>query len=225
MDRLIRDVRYAFRSFARVPGLTAVLLITLAVGTGANATVFSFVDALLFRPAEGLSNPSRVVEIFTSDWSSTAYGNSSYPDYLSMQSETTSFEALAAFDNGGVVAVKIGEDSERAVSSRVTGEFFRMLGVQPTIGRLLGPADVAPDAPRVAVIGHDIWRQSFGSDPGILGQQITLNGRQYGVVGVAAPRFTGPRPRRPHRHLGADGPATRPGGTATHPRRPSRRHD
>ena len=91
MDRLIRDIRYGVRSFTRSPGLTAVLLITLAVGTGANATVFSVVDALLFRPADGAANPSRLVEVFTSDYSSTPYGDSSYPDYLSMRSVLTSW--------------------------------------------------------------------------------------------------------------------------------------
>ena len=191
MDRLIRDVRYGLRSFARSPGLTFVLLLTLAVGTGANATVFSFVDALLFRPAEGVNNPSRLIEIFTSDFSSTPYGESSYPDYLSMQSALTSFERVAAEQNDGVTAIKIGEEAERASVSRVTGEFFATLGLRPALGRLLGPEDVTPGAPRVAVIGHELWQRGFGSAEGILGTQVAINGQQYGIVGVAAPRFTG----------------------------------
>ncbi|HYN09979.1 MAG TPA: ABC transporter permease [Vicinamibacterales bacterium] len=191
MDRLIRDFRYGVRSFARSPGLTAVLLITLAVGTGANATVFSFVDALLFRPADGVANPSRLVEVFTSDYSSTPYGESSYPDYLSMRSVLTSFEWLAAVQNDDIIAIKIGDEAERARVSRVSGDFFAAVGVQSTIGRLLGPNDLVAGAPRSAVIGHELWQRGFGSDERILGTQVTVNGEQYGVVGVAAPRFTG----------------------------------
>ena len=146
VDRLIRDIRYGVRSFTRSPGLTAVLLVTLAVGTGANATVFSFVDALLFRPAVGVAQPSRLVEIFTSDYSSTPYGNSSYPDYLSMQSVLTSFEFLAVEQNDDIIAIKIGDEAERARVSRVSGDFFAAVGAQPAIGRLLGPNDVVAGA-------------------------------------------------------------------------------
>ena len=142
MDSLFRDVRYALRSFSRSPGLTAVLLITLAVGTGANATVFSFVDALLFRPAEGVVAPARLAEIFTSDYSSTAYGDSSYPDYLSIRSSIGSFGQIAAFQDGGVTAVKVGDTSERARASRVTADYFAVIGVQPAIGRLLNASDL-----------------------------------------------------------------------------------
>ena len=191
MDSLFRDVRYAVRSFSRSPGLTAVLLITLAVGTGANATVFSFVDALLFRPAEGIVAPARLAEIFTSDYISTAYGDSSYPDYLSIRSSIGSFGQIAAFQDGGVTAVKVGDTSERARASRVTADYFAVIGVQPAIGRLLNASNLVADAPRVAVIGHDLWRRAFESDPSILGRFITVDGNQYGIVGVTAARFTG----------------------------------
>jgi predicted permease len=191
VDRLLGDVRFALRSFARSPGLTTVLLVTLAVGTGANATVFSFVDALLFRPAEGVADPSHLVEIFTSDYSSTAYGVSSYPDFLSIKSTTASFDRLSAFQSGGVSGVRVGEASEMARPSRVSADYFAALGAQPAIGRLIGEADLLPDAPRVAVIGDSLWRRAFGSDPAILGRPITVDGRQYGIVGVTAPRFTG----------------------------------
>ncbi|HEY7476248.1 MAG TPA: ABC transporter permease, partial [Vicinamibacterales bacterium] len=191
MDALIRDIRYALRSFSRSPGLTAVLLVTLAVGTGANATVFSFVDALLFRPADRVVDPSRVAEIFTSDYSSGPFGNSSYPDYLSMRAGVSSFEQLAAFDDGGLSAIKVGDEAERARASRITADYFGLLGVKPGIGRLIGPADVAQDAPRVAVVGYDLWKRAFGLNPQILGQQIVVNGQSYGIVGVTPERFVG----------------------------------
>jgi putative ABC transport system permease protein len=190
VDSLIRDIRYGLRSFARSPGLTLVLLITLAVGTGANATVFSFIDALLFRPAEGVANPARLVEIFTSDFSSGPYGNSSYPDYLSMRS-TTSFEHLSASQSDDIIGIKIGDEAERARVSRVSADYFAALGIEPAIGRLIGPEDLAPGAPRTAVIGHELWQRGFGSDERILGKLVTINAIQYAVVGVTPPRFTG----------------------------------
>jgi putative ABC transport system permease protein len=191
VDSLIRDIRYGLRSFARSPGLTFVLLITLAVGTGANATVFSFIDALLFRPADGVANPSRLVEIFTSDYSSSVYGNSSYPDYLSMRSTATSFERLSALQDDDIIGIKVGDEAERARVSRVSADYFPALGVQPAIGRLLGAEDLAPGAPRSAVIGHELWQRGFGSDERILGKQVTINAIQYGVVGVTPARFIG----------------------------------
>ena len=143
------------------------------------------------RPAEGVAAPHRLAEIFTSDYSSTAYGDSSYPDYLSIRSATSSFSQLAAFQDGGVTAVKIGDTSERARASRVTADYFGTLGVHPALGRLLGPSDLAPDAPRVAVIGNDLWRRAFESDPAILGKFMTVDGNQYGIVGVGPVCFTG----------------------------------
>ena len=191
VDSLIRDIRYGLRSFARSPGLTIVLLITLAVGTGANATVFSFVDALLFRPAEGVANPSTFVEIFTSDFSSGLYGNSSYPDYLSMRSSVPSLDRLSASQDDAIIGIKIGDAAERAGVSRVSADYFAALGVQPAIGRLLGPEDLAPGAARTAVIGHDLWARAFGSDERILGTLVTIDAIQYSIVGVGPLRFTG----------------------------------
>ena len=108
MDRLLQDVRYALRSFAKTPGFTIVVLMTLGIGIGVNSTVFGFVNALLLRPAPGLRDAGRVVSVFTSDFSSGLYGSSSYPDYESIKTATTAFEALAAFNEGGVTLVRLG---------------------------------------------------------------------------------------------------------------------
>ena len=84
MEKLLQDVRYAIRSFAKAPGFTALALLTIAVGIGVNATVFSFVNALLLRPAPAVRDPRTLVSVFTSDFSSGLFGTSSYPDYLSV---------------------------------------------------------------------------------------------------------------------------------------------
>src|SRR5262245_30008015 len=93
------DLRFAVRSYVKTPGFTAVAVLTLALGTGVNATVFTFVNALLFRPAP-VPDPSSLVSVYTSDFSSGPYGDTSYPDFLSLQADTTAFEALAAHDGG-----------------------------------------------------------------------------------------------------------------------------
>src|SRR5687768_3804050 len=103
MDALLQDVKYAVRGFVKAPGFTAVALLTLALGTGANATVFSFVNALLLRPAPVVADPSRLVAVYTSDFSSGPYGDSSYLDYLSLREEATAFASLAAYREGAPV--------------------------------------------------------------------------------------------------------------------------
>src|SRR5262249_28893662 len=128
MELLLRDVRYALRVLVRTPGWTTMAVLTLALGTGTNTAVFSFVDALLFRPAPGVRQPSRVVTVFTSDYSSGPYGDSSYPDYLSMAGSVTAFESIAAEDDSQVAPVRVGDDVERTRISQVTGGYFALLG-------------------------------------------------------------------------------------------------
>lgn len=96
MASLLRDVRYALRVLARAPAFTAVTVITLGIGSGANATVFNFISALLFRPAPGVADPPSLVAIYTADFSSGPYGASSYPDFRSLAADAPAFAGLAA---------------------------------------------------------------------------------------------------------------------------------
>src|SRR3954447_24495347 len=98
MEKLLQDLRYAVRTLFRTPGWTVMAVVTLALGTGANAAVFSFVDALLFRPAPGVHPARPLVAVYTSDFSSGPYGGSSYPDYESFKEDTTAFAVLSAID-------------------------------------------------------------------------------------------------------------------------------
>ncbi|MGH9346292.1 MAG: ABC transporter permease [Vicinamibacterales bacterium] len=190
MDTLLQDVRYAARALARSPGFTAAALLTLAIGAGANATVFSFVNALLLRPAPVVADPSSLYSVFTSDFSSGPYGATSYPDFLSLQAEASSFSDLAAFAETAAV-VRAGEATERVGAMAVSGELFEVLGIRPTIGRLVERSDAAPNAPPVAVVGHGLWQRLFGGDPAVVGAVVTVNGLPATVVGVAPPRFDG----------------------------------
>ena len=190
MDKLLQDLRYAIRSFAKAPGFTALATLTIALGIGVNATVFSFVNALLLRPAPGVRDPGTLVSVFTSDFSSGPFGGSSYPDYLSIKEQATSFQGLAAFTEGAA-NMAVGNATYRLRTSSVSPEFFDVLGVAAAMGRRLGIADSAADAPPVAVIAHALWHRAFGASPSTVGSQVVLDGRSLTIVGIAPPRFSG----------------------------------
>jgi predicted permease len=191
MDTLLQDLRYAARTLARTPGWTAMAVLTLALGTGANTAVFGFVDALLFRPAPGVQAPGRVMAVFTSDFSSGPYGDTSYPDFVSIAAEVPAFESVAAEEDNLVAPIRIGTEVERVRVSRVSGGYFATLGVAAALGRPLGDADVASGTADVAVVSHDFWTRTFASQPSVLESTVTLNGRVVTIVGVAHPRFRG----------------------------------
>ena len=191
LDRVttfLQDIRYSLRGLARTPGFTAIVLITVAVGTGANASVFSFVNALLLRPAAGVVDPAGLVAVYTSDYSSGLYGDSSYPDYRSMKDDTQTFAALAAYETHPAVLRADGA-AERVQALDVTGDFFGVVGVRPALGRLLFDGDTAPDAPRVVVVSDRLWRRTFAADPAIVGRTLTLGADTFTIVGVTPPRF------------------------------------
>jgi predicted permease len=190
MDRLLQDIRYAIRSFAKAPGFTALALLTIAVGIGVNATVFSFVNALLLRPAPGVREPGTLVSVFTSDFSSGLFGTSSYPDYVSIKEGATAFNGLAAFTEGAA-NMAVGNATYRVGTSAVSAEFFDILGLSPAMGRHLGTADSIPGAPPAAVIGDALWHRAFGGSRSAVGSQVVLDGRSLTIVGVALPRFSG----------------------------------
>ena len=191
MTRVIRDLRYAFRALARTPGFTATVLVTIGIGTGTNATVFSFVDALLFRPAAGVAHASSLLAVYTSDYSSGPYGDTSYPDFESIAAATPAVAQIAASDNDAVAAVRVGDDVERVNVSAVTGDYFAVLGAQPTRGRLIQAGDAIASAAPVAVISHRLWQRAFHEDPAALSTTVSVNGRIYDVIGVTAPEFKG----------------------------------
>jgi putative ABC transport system permease protein len=190
VDSLVQDVRYALRMIVKSPGTTAIALLTIGIATGANATVFGFVSALLLRPAPGVADPGSLISIYTSDYSSGPYGSSSYPDYLSLKSDVPAFAQIAAqLDDSGVV--QVDNTVARVPVASVTGEYFALLGVGPALGRLLTPADTAASAPPVVVIGHGFWSRSLAANPSIVGTPLTSNGQTFTIVGVLAEGFGG----------------------------------
>ncbi len=190
MQTLWQDLRYGARMLLKKPGFALIAVITLALGIGANTTIFSFVNGLVLRPISGVKEPERLVAVYTSDYSSGPYGGSSYPDYVDFRDQATGFSGLAAYDET-VLILTGGDEAERLSGAYVTGNYFDTLGVGAHAGRTLRADDTTPGAAPVAVISHGLWQRRFGGDASVVGGTITLNHRSYTVVGVAAESFRG----------------------------------
>jgi putative ABC transport system permease protein len=187
MDGLRHDLRQAARLLVKHPGFTAVAVMSLALGIGANTAIFSLVNALLLRPMS-VPRPQEIVSVFTSDFSGPAYGASSYPDYLDFR-RVDALSGLAAWAPTPV-ALAQGGASQRMFAEAVTANYFDMLGVRPVLGRGFVPEeDSGPHA--VVVIAHGVWQRVFGGDPGVIGRSVTLNGTPFQIVGVAPPDYVG----------------------------------
>jgi predicted permease len=179
------DLKYALRTFGRTRTTTAVLLLSLAIGTGANVTLFSVVDALLFREPAGVADASRLAFVFTSQFSGASQGLTSYPDFQSLQSGVPSFAELAAFDDSTVEAVRLGALSHRVRVVAVSSGFFPLLGLTPQQGRIPAAGDPPP-----AMISDSLWT-ALGRPADVVGQPLAVGGRTHVVAGVAPPRFNG----------------------------------
>ena len=188
---ILRDIRYALRTLAAKPGFTVVALATLALGIGANTAMFSVVHATLFR-APPVDEPDELVAVFTTSRRGFPRSSTSYPDFLDYRDRSTRLADLAG--SSGLPA-SLGNDDEGAESVAVwtvTGNYFPLLGVPPSYGRMLQPQDdVLGGGALVAVLRHDFWEDRFGADPAVVGQTIRLNRIAFEVVGVAPPDFRG----------------------------------
>ena len=186
MGTLLKDFRFAARTLWKNRAVTAVAVVALALGIGANTAVFSVVNAALLRPLP-YKDPERLVRL--SEYSEKVPTMSvSYPNFLDWREQQTSFELMAAMRPGSYNLSGDGEP-ERLAGSHVSPEFFKVLGVEPAPGRSFTEEENRPGASRVAVISHGLWQRRFGSDPDILGRALTLNGEPYTVVGVTRRGF------------------------------------
>jgi predicted permease len=182
----MRDFTLAIRALARSPGFTLVAVLTLALGIGANASIFSIVSALLLRPPAHVVEPERIVSIWTSDFSGPLYGSSSYPDYEAYAEQSDLMSGVSAFTLMPANLIQ-SDESVRLALERVSTNYFEVLGVAGAAGRLLRSGD----ADDVVVIGHALWRSRFGADPAVVGRTIRLNAGSFTVVGVAPEGFNG----------------------------------
>ena len=190
METLLRDIRFALRGLRRSPGFTAVAVATLALGIGVNATIFSMVSAVLFRPLP-VEAPGRLVNVYGHTEAAVDHGSISYPDYLDYRAQTETLEDVAAHVNF-FASLSVDGSSELVVGEAVSDNYFGLLGVPPALGRPFLPEETAaPGAGPVAVLEHTFWQTRFGGDPDVLGRTFRMNGEVFTVVGVAPTRFGG----------------------------------
>ncbi len=195
LEALWQDVRYAWRMLARAPGFTAVAVLSLAVGIGANCAIFSFADALLLRPLP-VARPGEVLTV-GSTIAIEAFGASglasSYRDYVDVRERSRSFDGLVAFSyvTAGF-ASKPGAVPQLKMGMLASGNLFQVMGLRPAVGRAFLPEeDRVPGRDAVVVLGHALWEQQFSSDPSVVGRRVDIDGRPFTVIGVAPPEFTG----------------------------------
>jgi putative ABC transport system permease protein len=187
MDTLLQDLRYSVRRLAKSPGFTAIVVLTLALGIGANTAIFSAVNAVLLRPLP-YGEPQRLVTIEHLYPSLELEAPVSAPGFLDYQRKSRSFESMAV--QTGWQAILTGvDDPVRMRGQRVTGQFFSTLRVPALLGRTIQPGEDSPGRERVAVLSYEAWRRIFGGAPDIVGRSLALNGESYEVVGVMPSGF------------------------------------
>ncbi|HWT02783.1 MAG TPA: ABC transporter permease [Pyrinomonadaceae bacterium] len=188
---LWQDLRYSLRTLVKNPGFTAVAVIALALGIGANSAIFSVVNTVLLRPLP-YKDPDRLVMV----WEDDTKGG--YPrdtpaaaNYVDWRAQNQVFEGMAAMADTSFNLTGAG-DPERLEGKLVSADLFPLLGVEPQLGRAFLPEEDRPGGNRVVLLSHGLWQRRFGSDPKITGQPLTLNGESYTVVGVMPPHFRFP---------------------------------
>jgi putative ABC transport system permease protein len=187
MDSLLQDIRYGFRMLIHNPGFTAAAVIALALGIGGNSAIFSVVNAVLLKPL-GYKDADRLVTINHNYPKLDLKASVSAVGYTHYRKVNSSFEDMAALTGWPANLTESGEP-ERLRALRVTPSFFPTLGVGATIGRVFSPDEDQPGREHVVVISDGLWRRRFGSDPGVVGRSIMLNGESYSVIGITPPGF------------------------------------
>jgi putative ABC transport system permease protein len=187
MQTLWQDLRYGFRGLGRKPGFTAVAIIALALGIGANTAIFSVINSVLLRPL-AYQDPEALVVINHDYPKINLKASVSAIGYTHYRDNAKSFESVAAITGGGFNLTG-GGDPEQLNGSLVTHNFFSALGARPALGRLFLPEEDQPGRNKVVVFSHGFWQRRFGGDPGVVNKTITLNDESYTVVGVMPPSF------------------------------------
>jgi macrolide transport system ATP-binding/permease protein len=189
VSTLTADVRYAVRSLLKSPGLTFAAILSLGLGIGANTTIFTWVQAVLFRPIPIAADPGtiRIAAMENREGQSRSW---SYPNFEDFRDRATLVDAVAQDDQ--TFSIAVDDTAERTWGGLVSGNFFEVMGLRAAAGRLLAPQDdVTPGAHPVVVISHAYWQRRFKGDPAIVGKPVTVNNTPMTIVGVAPEGFIG----------------------------------
>ncbi|MCA1614216.1 MAG: ABC transporter permease, partial [Acidobacteria bacterium] len=191
MTTLLQDVRYALRMLWKQPGFTAVALLAVALGVGANTTIFSAVDALLIRPF-AFPEPERVYFVWEQNPQAGYQRGSVAPaNFFDLRAQVRTLEHLSAY-NGASFNLSEGDKPERLEGTAASASMFKLVDARPALGRLFTREEEEWGRDKVVVLSHRLWQRRFGSDQKIVGRQLKLNGRAYEVVGVMPPQFSFP---------------------------------
>jgi putative ABC transport system permease protein len=188
METLFKNIRYALRVLTKRPAFSAIVVITLALGIGANTAIFTVVDAALLR---GLpyKNPERLMQVWeNTTQEKTNQREASYPDFIDWKTNNRTFESMTGFGQAGLI-LNGSDSSDMIAGGRVSADFFHVLGVEAMLGRAMTAGDDQPGAERVVVVSHGTWERRFGSDRNLVGKSITLSSSAYTVVGVLPAGF------------------------------------
>jgi len=189
---LLQDLRYALRMLAKQPGFTAIAVLTLALGIGANTAIFSVINAVLLRPLP-YPNAGRIMVLNESSGPGQDF-SVALPDYFDWQKESKTFEHLACTHKESRNLSGIpGREPERVSCASVTRNFFDVIGLSPEIGRVFSADEDKVGAPPVAVISDRLWQRAFNRSPKVIGQSITLHDQNFTLIGVMPPQMTSPQ--------------------------------
>jgi predicted permease len=189
MQTIVQDVRYAFRSLVGNPGFATVAVLMLALGIGANSTIFSWVNSVLLNPMPGSARTDELAQI-TYVYRGDVLPSFSYPDYQDLSRGAKQLSGLIGFDDAAV-GVVIDREAERAWSQVVTANFFDVLGVRMALGRSFTADEERPGTTPTVVLSDTYWKRRFNRDAAVIGRQIRINAHPFTIVGVAAPGFHG----------------------------------
>lgn len=193
MQTLWQDLRFSLRVFRKAPGFTLIAVLSIALGIAANTSVFTLVNAMLFKPMP-VPEPERLVALYTTDPNSRYPSQFSFADYKDYRDNNDVFSDLFVHTGLSVSLREGGSKPELIWGELVTGNYFTGLGVTPRIGRVLTPSDDRqPGAHSVAVLNHTFWQKRFGGDANVIGKMVKLNGYDFTIIGVARPGFSGTR--------------------------------
>jgi putative ABC transport system permease protein len=190
-----QDIRYGLRSLRKAPGFTAIAILTLAVGVGANAAIFSVVETVLLRPLP-FKDPGRLVDI--TEYAPGKVDNTGvpYPDYLVWKQQATAFEETAAYfliSASNDIVLGGTSSTQRERYSTVSNSFFTILGIHPALGHDFSPSDEVPGGSKTFIVSDTLWRSAFGGTPDAVGKQYLLDGESYTLAGVMPPGFDFPK--------------------------------
>ena len=196
VDTLMQDLRYAVRGLLRSPGFTLAVVVTLALGIGANTTMFGVLDTLLLKPPAGVRDAGRVQRVYfrrpnmiTIGGGGGANPSTSFPSYEALQG-VRGFAGVAAFSGGGV-SIGTGAEARPATIRAVTASYVPLLGGTTVLGRFFDSTEDRLDAGPVAVVSHSYWMRQMGGDPDVLHRTLAIGPFLYAIIGVASPGFTG----------------------------------